>query len=58
MEPNLIERESGGWLALSPDASGLRIGVTAETADAARRAYEAARAAWQQLLDAAAATTE
>lgn len=48
--PKLIHRACGGWLAVSPDGACLRIGVTAETEDGARKRYQQTVARWMETL--------
>jgi hypothetical protein len=50
-EPELVEREAGGWLAVSPHHATIRIGVTADTAAAALEQFQRAALRWQQLHD-------
>lgn len=50
-EPVLIERACGGWLAVSKPESPLKIGVTAETEDGARMAFDRAVGEWSVLTD-------
>lgn len=51
MQPRLIERECGGWLALSPDGALIRIGVTGTTDAETREAFGRAAAEWARLHD-------
>ncbi len=51
VEPRLIRREDGGWLAVSPQGAPLPIGVVAWTADDARSAFVRALREWRALLD-------
>jgi hypothetical protein len=51
--PRLVERESGGWLAVTEPDDDLHIGVTAETEAEARERFGHALDAWLRLLDAA-----
>ncbi len=48
--PVLVQRRSGGWLALAPVESCLRIGVTAATAEQAAVNYDRARVDWHRTL--------
>jgi hypothetical protein len=48
--PRLVERHCGGWLALAPRGATLKIGVTAETAEAARKKYQTTVAEWRATL--------
>lgn len=50
MEPQLIERECGGWLAVNLPSDPLKIGVTAPTRDEAEAAFAQATQAWRTLL--------
>ena len=40
IEPIVVARECGGYLALSPSSYGLKIGVPADTASEARIKFE------------------
>jgi len=51
VEAAVCERACGGWLAVSVPGSLLRVGVTAETPEEARRGFERAVRRWEQLLD-------
>src|SRR5207253_772219 len=53
----LIERSSGGWLAISPPASDLRIAVEAATPAEAAATFAKAEESWAVLLRAAAQRT-
>lgn len=48
--PQLLARETGGWLAVTQPGDSLRIGVTAQTEAAAREQFSEAVAAWERLL--------
>ena len=48
--PKVVHRECGGWIAYPPPDAGIRIGVTAESEDAARSKYMSAIAQWRLLL--------
>lgn len=50
IHPRLIERECGGWLALSPFDAQIRIGVTANTEEAARHEFARSIARWEEIL--------
>lgn len=50
MEPTLIERECGGWLAVAPPGTSPAIAVTGESAEAAQREFGLSWEAWQALL--------
>ena len=52
MTPRIIERQCGGWIAISEPASTLRIGVTAESEEAARAKFAATALDWQRTLQA------
>jgi hypothetical protein len=54
MEPDLIERQTGGWLAVAPAQSALRIAVTAPTRAEAVEAFSNEWVEWQGLLATAA----
>lgn len=49
-EPVIINRKNGGYLAVSPDDSPIRIGVAAATEDAARSDFHEAMERWELLL--------
>jgi len=51
VEPRLIRRYCGGWLAVSPPDAPLHIGVVAETADRARTNYAHELGEWRRLLE-------
>lgn len=48
--PKLIERQCGGWLAISPACEPIKIGVSAETEQDAAFRYRVALAQWRMLL--------
>lgn len=48
--PRLVQRHCGGWLALAPEGAALRIGVSAESPDAAREKYRATVEEWNAAL--------
>lgn len=50
MSPRITERRCGGWIAFSPSGHGLKIGVTADTEDAAREKFRVTVAEWEKLL--------
>lgn len=50
MEIRLIERQCGGWLALSPVGDPIQIGVTRPTKPAALAGFKESYLRWQQLL--------
>ena len=49
VEPKLVSRACGGWLALTPDDMALKFGVCAPTEGAARKAFARSLAAWDKL---------
>lgn len=51
IEPRLVRRENGGWLAVSPDDAPLHIGVVAWSADDARNNFVRELRHWSMLLD-------
>jgi hypothetical protein len=51
ISPRLIRRECGGWLAVSPPESPLKLGAVGETEAAARAAFEAEVSHWDRLAD-------
>lgn len=50
-EPRLVAREPGGWLALSPPNSTLRIGVVGTSKADAKERFAEAVAAWRILAE-------
>jgi hypothetical protein len=48
--PRLVRRNCGGWLALPPRESSLRIGVWADTEEEARLKYRTAVDEWRATL--------
>jgi hypothetical protein len=50
IEPKILPRECGGWLAITPRWSPIRIGVTGATEAAARDRFRAALAKWAEAL--------
>ena len=50
INPLVVARDCGGWLAAAPQWSPLRIAVTAETEESARTAFALAWAQWLELL--------
>ena len=52
IEPNVVQRKCGGWLATAPKWSPLRFGVTAATESAVREAFQLALRDWSALLNA------
>lgn len=51
VEPKLLRREDGGWLAVSPPGAPLPIGVAAWSVEDARNAFVRELKAWKALLD-------
>lgn len=49
VEPRLIARNGGGWIAVTPRGWPLAVGVIAESQDAACRAFEAALQRWRRI---------
>ena len=52
IEPTLLRRADGGWLAVSPRNAALHIGVAAWSAEEARRRFVRELREWRLLLDA------
>ncbi len=48
--PRMVRRHCGGWLALSPEGAGLKIGVVAHTEEMARQKFEATLTEWRETL--------
>jgi hypothetical protein len=51
IRPQTVERECGGWLAVSPPEAELLIGVAEETKTEAVAAFAQALRLWEALLD-------
>ena len=51
VEPRLVERACGGWLAVSEPGAFLRVGVEGRTADEARERFRLEVLAWAALWD-------
>ena len=51
IQPRLLRRANGGWLAVSPPEAPLHIGVAAWSADDARSSFVRELKAWCLLLD-------
>ena len=49
VKPVLMERHCGGWLAITPRGWPLAIGVTGDTEEEARRAFDAALERWSRI---------
>jgi hypothetical protein len=52
-EPVVVQREAGGWLAVSAPNEALRIGVVGADEHSARAAFAQAAARWLELCQAA-----
>lgn len=50
IDPDLIKRECGGWLAVTPPGVPLRLGVEAADERAAIAAYHKERERWIEML--------
>ena len=50
IQPDLVRRACGGWLALSPKGASLKIGVQAETAEEATEKFRSAFDRSMQIL--------
>ena len=48
--PTLVERSCGGWLAVSSPGATLKIGVTADTEEEARAAFDRSVRKWEEAL--------
>lgn len=48
--PDLIERPSGGWLAVAPAASPVRFGVTGYTKEDAIEKFSLSARAWAETI--------
>lgn len=51
VQPHLIRRTGGGWLAVSPKHARFLIGVTGTTEDEARDKFNVAYMQWIELRD-------
>ena len=51
IEPQLLRRLDGGWLAVSGPGAWIRIGVVADTEEEARQRFQQELAAWVKLRD-------
>jgi hypothetical protein len=49
--PRVVHRACGGWLVYSAPGASLKIGVTAESEEAAKADYEDALEQWRTLLE-------
>jgi hypothetical protein len=58
MEPRLLERACGGWLAIAPPDSPVAVAVTADDEQAARDRLHEALEEWARLLEAASLRTD
>jgi hypothetical protein len=47
LEPQLIERRTGGWLAVTDDTSPVQVGVVGDTEAEARQRFREALARWR-----------
>ena len=52
VEPNLVRRKNGGWLAISPPGSPLGIGVEAWNVENAKNRFRRELLEWHTLLSA------
>ncbi len=52
IRPQLIERRNGGWLAVTPEGSAIRLGVTADTEAGAREKFSQSLTQWMKILSA------
>jgi hypothetical protein len=50
INPDLIHRTCGGWLAVSPRGTGLSLGVTAPSKEKAREKFRYVLARWLEIL--------
>lgn len=50
VEPDLVERACGGWLAVTPRGWPISVGVTATSRDAAALEFKAALARWAAVV--------
>lgn len=51
IEPTVLERGCGGWLAVSEPGAPLKIGVEGDTEQQARERFAVALAAWHRLFE-------
>jgi hypothetical protein len=52
IQPDLVRRTSGGWLAVAPKGAKFPIGVTAPTAEEAQERFRSSYSGWLLLLEA------
>jgi hypothetical protein len=55
IQPLIMRRECGGWLATSPADAAIRLGVTAGTEAEARKKFTQSLARWIEILESKAA---
>lgn len=51
IEPRVLRRECGGWLAVSPPGAEIRIGAIGITAESARERFRNELREWARLLE-------
>jgi hypothetical protein len=50
IQPDLVRRTTGGWLAIAPKGAKFPIGVTAPTAEEAQERFRSSYESWVSLL--------
>lgn len=50
VRPTLIQRPTGGWMAVSPSNSGISIGVDAQTKEEALERFRSVFSRWLEIL--------
>ena len=51
LEPDLVRRTCGGWLAVAPPTARVRIAVTGATYDEAVEKFRCTFGRWMEILD-------
>jgi hypothetical protein len=51
IQPDLVRRTTGGWLAVAPKGAKFPIGVTAPTAEEAQERFRSSYNSWLLLLE-------
>jgi len=50
VQPNLIRRTCGGWLAVSPSSADFSVGVTAPTEEEAQAKFRFTYSRWLEII--------
>lgn len=51
IDPQIVQRECGGWLAFAPRTALFRVGVTAETEAEVREKFRTVYGRWIEILN-------